>query len=100
MSEVDDQMLAGRVRVMQIIAYALIMGVNLFLVAATYIVFVEHDGEGLAPPRDLPILSITAFVMLAMCGLASIVVPMLVMNNNLQRIAAGSEDSNADAAKL
>jgi len=60
MSGPDDDLLRPRVRVMQVIAAALPLGVLAFLT----FVLVQGKGSGMAPPGAFPWLSIVAVVML------------------------------------
>lgn len=109
MSEMDDRVLAPRVRVMQIIAFALITGVVVFLGIACYQVFVQRQGEPAAPIEGLPMISLVAIAMLAGGVVASFVAPTLMTRAALQRIVAGTwqvsegidpKDQATDLAKL
>lgn len=81
--------LRARVRVMQLICSALVLGVLLFLGVAVYLVL--SQGRGLAPPAaDLPIVSMLALVMLLTNGSLALFLPGIVANNAIQKIASGS----------
>jgi hypothetical protein len=90
MSESDDRLLAPRVRIMQIIAFALITGVLVFLGFACFQVFVQRQGEPAAPIDGLPMISLVTVAVFAGGVVASFVVPTVMTRAALQRIAAGT----------
>jgi hypothetical protein len=109
MSEMDDRVLAPRVRIMQIIACALITGVVVFLGFACYQVFVQRQGQPMAPIDGLPMISVVAVAMVAAGVVASFVAPTVMTRGALQKIAAGTfqipqridpKDMATDFAKL
>jgi hypothetical protein len=109
MSEIDDRVLAPRVRTMQIIAIALIAGVLVFLGIACNQVFVQRQGQPQGQADALPILSLLAVAMLAGGAAVSFVLPMVMTRAALQKIAAGTwqlpqgidpKDLATDVAKL
>jgi hypothetical protein len=89
MSEIDDRILAPRVRVMQIIAFALVTGVLVFLGIACFQVFVQRQGQPQGQADALPILSLLAVAMLAGGAAVSFVVPKVMTRAAMQKIAAG-----------
>jgi hypothetical protein len=107
MSELDDRVLAPRVRAMQIMAFALITGVVVFLGIACYQVLAQGAP---ATPRDgLPMVSLVAGVVFAGGIMASFAAPTLMTRAALQRIASSTwqvprgtdpKDAATDFAKL
>jgi hypothetical protein len=104
MDERADELLAKRLRILQIIALAMIQGVVIFLGIVLYLVHGRGQGP---PPERTPIVSIVAVVFLIVNGGLALVVPKLLVRVSLRRIAAGSwaqpgnaEDYATDASKL
>src|SRR6516165_8837437 len=89
MNELDDSAVAQRVRVMQVVAAALLMGVVALLGIAFYRVYGRPDEEA-APVPETPVLTIVAFVLLAACAGPSLLLPRLQTRKALQQIAAGT----------
>jgi hypothetical protein len=94
MNEMDDRILAPRIRIMQIIAFALITGVVIFLGFACIQVFVQREGKPLGPPEGLPIITIAAIVMLFGGAIMSFVLPMVMTGAAMQRLSVGSVSKN------
>ena len=84
----DDPLIAKRVRTMQIINFALINGVVVFLAIACYMVYVERQGEGLWPLDALPTLTMSRLS--CWCRRRSCVLPGIFVQSNLDKIAAGT----------
>lgn len=108
MSRLDDSdFLRPRLRVMQIIAAAMIAGAAIFL-GITLVMVLSQD-KGLAPPRDTPLISLVAIVMLIANGTISLLLPAAVAKAGIRSIAAGTwtppqsmdaEQFASDEAKL
>jgi MFS family permease len=75
---------------MQIIAIALLLGLAIFLGIVLYLVLVQNQGHGNAPPRDVPINSLMAVVMLIVTAPLAFIIPRLLTRLALRRIAAGT----------
>jgi hypothetical protein len=74
----------------QLVAGMLLLGVVVFLGVALYIVWVQHDGQGLASPRDLPTFSLVAVLMLGACAPLAFVLPGIQTRVALRRILEGT----------
>src|SRR5436190_20498579 len=105
----DDPLSPGRLRVMQIIAAGLLLGVLMFLVVALYMVLIRNQGQGLAPPPGVPIITLLAGVMLVSNVPLSVIIPRTMTQNALKQMAAGTwkapagalpQDGTGDAVKL
>jgi hypothetical protein len=87
MDDFENSLPPGRLRVMQIAAGALIAGPTFFLALALFLVHIQNQGQGLAPPR-VPVLSFFAAAWLAVTTLASYLLPIRLVRKNLRRIAS------------
>src|SRR5438874_2142184 len=105
----DDQSFAKRVRTMQIINFALVMGVVTFLGFACFIVYGQRGGQGNAPPDALPMITFIALAMFVPATAISFVLPGIMIPFAMKKIAAGTwqvppgQDANeyeGDAPKL
>ena len=86
MSQLDDEAVIGpRVRTMQIILAALVMGVLLFLVVA---VALRAGGQVPAPPNDVLLPIALGFAALA--AVVSVIVPRQIVAGGRRMIARGS----------
>src|SRR2546423_14933059 len=99
MSRADD-FLPPRLRVMQIIAGALLLGVMAFLAVALGIVFVRTQGAGLAPVRNLPMVSLVAVALLVVEAPLAFLVPAFQTRKALRLIASGSEPAPSGSAAV
>jgi Short C-terminal domain len=88
--DVDEALAPQQLRGVQIIASALLMGVVAFLALVLVHVFVQNNGQGLAPPGGLPILSLLAVAMLAVCAPLAFVIPRIQTQSALRQIISGS----------
>jgi hypothetical protein len=88
--EPDVDLTPRRVRVLQIVAGTLLLGVVGFLAVALFIVLVQGGGQGLAPPQGLPLLSLVAVVMLAAEAPLAFIVPGMMTRSALRQIVAGT----------
>ncbi len=86
----DNPVSSAQVRVMQIMAAALVIGPTFFLALSLFLVQVQNRGQGLAPP-SAPVLTILAAAMFVISTATAFVVPGLVVRYRLQRIASGAE---------
>jgi hypothetical protein len=86
----DEILSPQRLRVLQIIALALLLGVLGFLAVALYVVLVQNNGQGIAPPQDLPIQTLVAAAMFAVLAPLSFLLPSIQTRSAVQRIAAGT----------
>jgi hypothetical protein len=94
---------------MQIISFALIQGVVIFLGITVYLVHVHNQGRPMGMAGDLPVLSLVAGWFLVLNSCLAVVVPRLVRRAALRRIAAdtwqappgaSAADYAGDAIKL
>jgi hypothetical protein len=90
MSNQVDILPEGRLRVMQIVAGILLLGVLVFLSVVLFIVHVRNNGAGIGPPRDLPLLSLLAVLFFAVQAPLAFVVPGLQTRSSLRQIASGN----------
>jgi hypothetical protein len=93
----EDSPIRPRVRTMQSIALALLMGVITLLGVAVFVVRVQTQGRGMSP-KDTPIVSLAALVMLLTDVPLSFVVPSAITRNALRQIAAGTWQPTPQAA--
>ena len=109
MSNPDDILPPQRLRTMQIVAGTLLMGVLIFLGIVLYLVLVQNQGVGTAPPGDLPLLSLLAVAFFVIQAPLSFVVPRFLIQAALRQIASGgwklppganATDLGTDASKL
>ncbi len=87
MSSPEESFPIQRVRVMQIVVGALILGVLFFLGLVLYLVHVEGQGEARA---ELPLVTMIAVVMFALCALMAFVLPASITRSALRRLADGT----------
>jgi hypothetical protein len=107
MHPTEDPLTPARLRVLQIVTVAMVMGALTFLAIALFIVLVQNQGRGMAPPAGLPLISLLAAGFLVGQALMSFVLPAAVARSTLRRIAAGTwkpapgaEVPATDAGKL
>jgi hypothetical protein len=86
----DDPLPAAKLRTMQIIAAALLMGVLVFLFVVLYMVLVQNQGQPLGPPQDLPLVSLIAAVILVLNAPLVFVMPQILTQSSVKQIAAGT----------
>src|SRR5579884_2621 len=86
----DRDLVPARLRVMQIVAGALVVGVVVFLAIVLFMVQVQNGGRGLGPPGDLPIISLVFVAMSAVQVPLSFLLPLLMGRGHLKRIADGT----------
>jgi hypothetical protein len=107
MSEPDDLLPPQRLRTMQIIAGAMVMGVVIFLALAVFLV--QTNGQGKAPPPGLPLVSIIAAGFFILAASLAYFIPATQTRVLLRKIASGAwqpppgpepSDSTTDAATL
>jgi hypothetical protein len=90
MNDPEDILPHRSLRVMQIIAGALLLGVVIFLSIALVIVSKRTNGPSIAPAADLPIISVVAAVLLAVQAPLAFIVPSLQTRTALRQIASGT----------
>jgi hypothetical protein len=97
-----------RLRVMQIIAMALILGVSSFLGIVLYLVS-QNNGQGMAPNALVPLMSLLAGLFLVIAAVLASIIAAAQTRSMLRQIASGSwrppprtnpNDYHSDAAKL
>jgi hypothetical protein len=86
----EDFLKPASLRVMQLIAVALILGAIAFLAIVLYLVLVQKQAPGATPPQNLPLISLIAAGFLVVAAVLSFVVPAAVARSTLRRIAAGT----------
>lgn len=87
----SDDLIAPRLRTMQIIAAALMAGVVMFL---GVVLILSGQRVGGANPNPVPVMSILPFGMLAACLIAMVVAGRSMQTAGLQRIAQVDEESD------
>ena len=97
MTDADELVPPGRLRVMQIIAAVLPLAVGIFLSIAVFIVQFTRDGQGLAPVGDQPIFSLLALGLLAVMAIVSLILPNPMVRQGLRRIAQRTVPGAPDA---
>jgi len=106
MPERDVPTLAPQLRVMRIIALALVQGLVLLLAVAAYNVFVANPGQA---GGSFPIVSLLAAWVLVQNTMLAAILPGMLARNTIRKIAAGTWDAGpgarpgqyeSDAAKL
>jgi hypothetical protein len=91
MNHHEDAVPPGTLRTMQIITFAICMGLIFFGAIVLYLVLVQNQGQGLTkPPPQVPVVSLLAAGLLVVTGVMSFVLPAAVARSNLRRIAAGT----------
>lgn len=90
MSSPDEDLPPQRLRVMQLVASALLLGVVTFLTVALIIVLTQTKGSGLAPAGDLPMISVVAVVFLAVEAPLAFLVPGFLTRSAVRQIASGT----------
>jgi hypothetical protein len=93
-----DSLTPQRLFPMQIIASSLLMGVVVCLGIMLYLVQVQQRGQGAVPPENLPIMSLLAGAMLAICGPLAFIVPGIITRSGLRQILAGTWPSGGGSA--
>jgi hypothetical protein len=88
MNDPDPLVPPLRLRVMQIIVVALLLGVATITGIALYIVIVVTGGRGQAPPQDLPLITLVAELMLAANVPLAFALPGMQLRSALRRMAA------------
>jgi len=94
--ESDDAIPPGRLRTMQIIAGALILGLAIFLAIVVYVVHVQNQGQPIGQAQGPPILSVLALGMLAALSVVSVAVPNAMLRQHIRRIACGQVTPTVD----
>lgn len=89
MSELDEN-LQARLRIMQMIAGAMIAGVAIFLGIVLFMVHVQKKDEGLARPGGLPVISWVAVALLAVNAPLAFFLPSSRIQSALRRLAASA----------
>ncbi len=105
-----DELLPGRLRTMRIIALAIIGGIVGLLVIVLAVIPAPRNGPGIGPPGlERLFLSLVAVLLLVACGAASVLLPWLLTQSALRKIARGTwqpppqanpGDYGSDAARL
>jgi hypothetical protein len=75
-------------RVLQIIAGALLLGVILFLAIVFYLL-AQNQGQSLAPQEDLPVVTLVAVALMALWAPLAFAVPSKMTKMQLRQILAG-----------
>jgi hypothetical protein len=90
-----ESSLSGRIRVMQIVAAALIFGASSFLVVCVYMVQ-NNQGKGQAEPAEgeLPMISLAALGFLLVILPIAFVLPAINLRSGVQTLAGKAPDSH------
>jgi membrane protein YdbS with pleckstrin-like domain len=108
MTTPEETLPPQRLRVMQIIAMALILGVSSFLGIVLYLVS-QNNGQGMAPNALVPLMSLLAGLFLVIAAVLASIIAAAQTRSMLRQIASGSwrppprtnpNDYHSDAAKL
>jgi hypothetical protein len=107
MDEATDSFSRPRLRTMQIIAFAQVLGLVLAAAIFVYLVQVPYNGQGVAPPQGLPIFSLVGVAVLTGLALVSFAFPNFLLAQGVRTVARGDWPSppgatllDSDAAKL
>jgi hypothetical protein len=98
MNTTEDPLTPQRLRTMQIIATVLPGGVIVFLAIVLYLVHVQNQGHGMAPPVEVPLLSLLAVGFLGVVAVLSFVLPASTARTGIRDMAA--RPPAADAVRL
>ena len=90
MSSPEEILLQRTLRVMQIAASGLLMGLVIFLTIVLIIVQIKNQGAGLAPPGNFPLISIVAVLFFALQGPLAFIAPGIQTGKGLRKIATGT----------
>jgi len=90
MSTEPDDIPAGQLRTMQIIAAAMIMGVVFALAIFLFLLLVQQQRTILTQIDDLQAVSLVALLLFVTNAPLSLVLPNIVTRNSLTQIAAGA----------
>ena len=96
----DDSFLRPRLRVMQIIAFAQLLGLVVTAAIFVYLVQVPHNGQGVAPPQGLPIFSLVGVGVLTGVALVAFACPTFLLHQGVRAVARGDWSSPSGAAPL
>jgi hypothetical protein len=88
--DVDESLTPQRLTPMRIVAGALLLGCLVFLGIVLFMVLGLRDGRGTALVQDVPILSLAAVAMLAVCGPLAFLLPARITRLALGQILAGT----------
>src|SRR5438552_3527329 len=108
MTTPDETLPPQRLRVIQIIAMALILGVSSFLAIVLYLVS-QNRGQGMAGPAAVPLMSLLAGLLLIIAAALASILAAAQTRSMLRQIASGSwrppprttpNAYDSDAAKL
>ena len=90
MHEPEGVIAPAQLRITQIVAGTLIAGVWIFLAVVLFLVHVQNQGQGIAPARDFPYLSLIAAFMLVTLVPMSILLPRFMSQSSMGQLAAGT----------
>src|SRR5262249_52921012 len=88
-----------RLRMMQLTAAGLLVGISIFLFVTLYLVLIQNQGQGLAPPAGLPMMTLLAGLLLVTNVPMAMFVPRTLIENSLKQIAAGTWTGLAGAGR-
>jgi hypothetical protein len=101
MNAFEEPPLQPQLRVMQLIAASLLLGVPLFLGIVLFLVHGQNQGFGQLPPGDLPTISLVAVVMAVTSVPLAFFVPGVIARGHVTQLAAGPKaDRREDVARL
>jgi hypothetical protein len=109
MSGFEDPLFPKRVLTIQIIAGSMLTGVLLAVGLMVFLVYGQNNGHGMAPPADLPLISLIAVGMAVITFPLGLILPRIISRRAMQQIAVGTwtpppnvdpASFSSDAAKL
>src|SRR5438045_3047589 len=89
MTDPSDTIPPPRLRVMQIIATALILGPVIACAVCAFVVF-QNNGQGMGQQQGLPVVSLLAGFMTLTNAVASFALPQILVPAAVRRIATGT----------
>lgn len=89
MYEDSPEIPRAQLQTMQIIAFALPVGLLIFLGVSAYLVHVVNGGQGLGAGSDLPIVTLVSLAIMGSNLPVSLALPRIIERTGLRNIAAG-----------
>lgn len=90
MEDIGDLVNPKRLRTMQIIAGAILMGLLAFVAVSLYVILIANDGKAMVAVQGLALQSVMAVFMFVACFALAQVVPNVQTRTALKRVADGT----------